>query len=76
MPRSGPRTVQKYSGEFKLTAVRFSQQPGCRCKRSSIAVISLQGNGTSVPAGACSLARVTHPFIVRSSRYSESLGAI
>ena len=28
MPRSGPRTVRKYSDEFKLTAVRLSQQPG------------------------------------------------
>ena len=32
MPRSGPRTVQKYSDEFKLTAVRFSQQPGVQVK--------------------------------------------
>ena len=28
MPRSGPRTVRRYSEEFKLTAVRLSQQPG------------------------------------------------
>lgn len=28
MPRSGPRTVCRYSEEFKLTAVRLSQQPG------------------------------------------------
>ncbi|MEJ7812786.1 MAG: transposase [Gemmatimonadaceae bacterium] len=28
MPRSGPRAVRKYSDEFKLTAVRLSQQPG------------------------------------------------
>ena len=28
MPRSGPRKVRRYSGEFKLTAVRLSQQPG------------------------------------------------
>jgi transposase len=28
MPRSGPRTVRRYSDEFKLTAVRLSQQPG------------------------------------------------
>ncbi len=27
MPRSGPRKVRKYSDEFKLTAVRLSQQP-------------------------------------------------
>ena len=32
MPRSGPRTVQKYSDEFKLTAVRLSQQPGVQVK--------------------------------------------
>lgn len=28
MPRSGPRKIQKYSVEFKVTAVRLSQQPG------------------------------------------------
>lgn len=28
MPRPGPRTVRRYSEEFKLTAVRLSQQPG------------------------------------------------
>ena len=28
MPRSGPRKVGRYSDEFKLTAVRMSQQPG------------------------------------------------
>jgi transposase len=27
MPRSGPRKVRKFSDEFKLTAVRLSQQP-------------------------------------------------
>ena len=28
MPRAGPRKVHRYSNEFKLTAVRLSQQPG------------------------------------------------
>lgn len=28
MPRARPRAVRKYSDEFKLTAVRLSQQPG------------------------------------------------
>ena len=28
MPRSGPRKIYRYSDEFKLTAVRLSQQPG------------------------------------------------
>ena len=32
MPRSGPRSVRKYSDEFKLTAVRLSQQPGIQVK--------------------------------------------
>jgi transposase len=32
MPRSGPRAVRKYSDEFKLTAVRLSQQPGMLVK--------------------------------------------
>ena len=28
MARAGPRKVRAYSQEFKLTAVRLSQQPG------------------------------------------------
>jgi transposase len=28
MPRSGPRTVRRYSDEFKLAAVRLSHEPG------------------------------------------------
>ena len=32
MPRAGPRAVRRYSDEFKLTAVRLSQQPGIRVK--------------------------------------------
>lgn len=28
MPRSGPRTVRRYSDEFKRAAVRLSQEPG------------------------------------------------
>jgi len=28
MPRSGPRKIQRYSAEFKVTAVQLSQQPG------------------------------------------------
>ena len=32
MPRSGPRAVRKYSDEFKLTAVRLSQQWGIEVK--------------------------------------------
>lgn len=32
MPRSGPRAVRRYSKEFKLTAVRLSQQPGIQVK--------------------------------------------
>jgi len=28
MPRSGPRKIQEYSTEFKVTAVKLSQQPG------------------------------------------------
>ena len=28
MPRAGPRTVRRYSMEFKLTAVRLSDAPG------------------------------------------------
>ena len=38
MPRSGPRTVRKYSDEFKLTAVRLSQQPGLQVKTVAAAL--------------------------------------
>ena len=32
MPRSGPRKIQKYSAEFKVTAVKLSRQPGLQVK--------------------------------------------
>src|SRR5215204_6023658 len=38
MPRSGPRAVRKYSDEFKLTAVRLSQQPGIQVKTVAAAL--------------------------------------
>ena len=38
MPRAGPRAVRKYSDEFKLTAVRLSQQPGLHVKTVAAAL--------------------------------------
>ena len=38
MPRSGPRSVRKYSDEFKLTAVRLSQQAGIQVKTVAAAL--------------------------------------
>ncbi len=38
MPRSGPRTVRRYSDEFKLTAVRLSQQPGLQVQTVAAAL--------------------------------------
>jgi transposase len=38
MPRSGPRTVRRYSAEFKLTAVRLSKQPGMQVKTVAAAL--------------------------------------
>ncbi len=38
MPRSGPRTVRKYSDEFKLTAVQLSQRPGSQVKSVAAAL--------------------------------------
>ena len=38
MPRSGPRTVRRYSDEFKLTAVRLSQQPGIQVQTVAAAL--------------------------------------
>jgi transposase len=38
MPRSGPRTVRRYSDEFKLTAIRLSQQPGIQVKTVAAAL--------------------------------------
>ena len=38
MPRSGPRKVDRYSDEFKLTAVRLSQQPGIQVQTVAAAL--------------------------------------
>ena len=38
MPRSGPRKVRRYSDEFKLTAVRLSQQPGLQVQAVAAAL--------------------------------------
>jgi transposase len=38
VPRSGPRAVRRYSDEFKLTAVRLSQQPGLQVKTVAVAL--------------------------------------
>ena len=38
MPRSGPRKVGRYSDEFKLTAVRLSQQPGTQVQTVAAAL--------------------------------------
>jgi transposase len=38
MARPGPRTVRKYSDEFKLTAVRLSQQPGIQVRTVAVAL--------------------------------------
>ena len=38
MPRARPRAVRKYSDEFKLTAVRMSQQPGMMVKTVAAAL--------------------------------------
>ena len=38
MPRAGPRKVGRYSNEFKLTAVRVSQQPGIQVQTVAAAL--------------------------------------
>lgn len=38
MPRAGPRKIGRYSDEFKLTAVRMSQQPGIRVQTVAAAL--------------------------------------
>jgi transposase len=38
MPRSGPRAVRRYSDEFKLAAVRLSQQPGIQVQTVAAAL--------------------------------------
>ena|SRR5690242_6078880 len=38
MPRSGPRKLHKYSDEFKLTAVRLSQQSGIQVQTVTAAL--------------------------------------
>ena len=38
MPRSSPRTVRRYSDEFKLAAVRLSQEPGIQVQTVAAAL--------------------------------------
>ncbi len=38
MPRAGPRRVREYSLEFKVTAVRLSQQPGIQVQAVAAAL--------------------------------------
>ena len=38
MARSGPRRLQAYSDEFKLTAVRLSRQPGLQVQAVAAAL--------------------------------------
>ena len=38
MPRAGPRKMGRYSDEFKLTAVRMSQQPGIQVQTVAAAL--------------------------------------
>lgn len=38
MPRAGPRKVHRYSDEFKLAAVRLSQQPGVQVQTVAAAL--------------------------------------
>jgi transposase-like protein len=38
MPRSGPRTVRRYSDVFKLAAVRLSQEPGIQVQTVAAAL--------------------------------------
>ena len=38
MARPGPRSVPKYSDEFKLTAVQLSQQPGIQVRTVAAAL--------------------------------------
>jgi len=38
MARAGPRKVRAYSREFKLTAVRLSQQPGLQVQAVAAAL--------------------------------------
>ena len=38
MARAGPRTVHRYSDEFKLAAVRLSQEPGIQVKTVAAAL--------------------------------------
>lgn len=38
MPRSGPRQIDRYSAQFKLTAVRLSHEPGMQVKAVAAAL--------------------------------------
>jgi transposase-like protein len=41
MPRAGPRKIGRHSDEFKLTAVRLSQQPGIQVQTLAAALAIL-----------------------------------
>jgi transposase len=38
VPRAGPKKIQQYTREFKLTAVRLSQQPGLQVQAVAAAL--------------------------------------
>jgi transposase len=82
MARAGPRTVHKYSDEFKLAAVRLSQQPGIQVKTVAAALaihpFMLSKWRKAVREGvlrAPRLPRVTKPSrtVVRELAYLEEL---
>src|SRR5512141_1385091 len=76
MPRSGPRAVRKYSDEFKLTAVRLTQQPGLQVKTVAAALTIHR-----TPAITCTVLvqaarhRAARGVIFHSDRGSEYIGA-
>ena len=82
MARAGPRTVHKYSDEFKLAAVRLSHEPGIQVKTVAAALaihpFMLSKWRKAVREGvlrAPRLPRVTKPSrtVVRELAYLEEL---
>ena len=58
MARAGPRTVRRCSEEFKLTAVRLTQQPGIQVQTVAAALATLGALPLALEQG-CAVRRAT-----------------
>ncbi|MDH3292154.1 MAG: hypothetical protein OEO20_16820 [Gemmatimonadota bacterium] len=87
MVRAGPRKIREYSLEFKLTAVRLSQQPGIQVQAVAAALaFAIMGCVRSVPypdhegvaglSGDQAAAQVAGCYTLRIGPWRESDGTV